>query len=113
MAVHQEGVEKHLSLGIEKANKEIERLKYDLIDILENKHEVLLAKFNSELQNIREKYDDATKNVKAAGNELGTMFVEKVGKIKETCSTFFARADFKIDECNRDTVAIGNLLRGF
>lgn len=35
---HHESVEKHLSLGIEKNQKEIERLKYDLIDILENKH---------------------------------------------------------------------------
>jgi len=42
---------------------------------------------------LREKYEDATKNVKAAGNELGTLFVEKAEKIKLSCSTYFAKVD--------------------
>ena len=45
-----------------------------------------MLRFDAEKINIREKYEEATKNVKFAGNELATLFVEKVGKIKETCS---------------------------
>lgn len=112
MVQHNDIVEKNLNLGIEKNQKETERLKYDLIDILENKHQILLGKFNTELKTLKEKYEESTKNVKAAGNELGSMFVDKAEKIKLSCSNYFARAEQKIDECNRDTIAVGNLIKG-
>lgn len=37
ICINIEGVEKHLSLQIEKLNKELERLKFDVLDIIEQK----------------------------------------------------------------------------
>lgn len=72
-----------------------------------------MFRFDREIVTVREKYDDATKNVKFAGNELGTLFNEKVAKIKETCSGYFVKTDYKLEEVSRDTVAIGQVLRRY
>lgn len=46
MTDHVDVVEKHLTLQIEKANKEIDRLKFDMIDLLDQRHEQMMKTFD-------------------------------------------------------------------
>ncbi len=104
LSLHTDGIEKHLSLGIEKINRELERMRIDLSESIDQKNEQMVSRYNSEIINIKEKYQDATKNVKQAGNEIATMFVEKVAKIKETCSSYFVNTDLRLDEFTKENL---------
>jgi len=49
--------EAHFNLQLEKANREIEKLKFELHDQLETKHDQMKKYFASELVSVKQKYE--------------------------------------------------------
>ena len=96
MTDHVDVVEKHLTLQIEKANKEIDRLKFDMIDVIDQRHEQMMKVFEQELASIKSKYDDTIQKITNATEGLRDMFKGKVQKIKEKSAIFFARMEMKL-----------------
>lgn len=57
LSSHMDSVEHHLGLSIEKNNRDIDRLKVDLSDMLEQKSAQMQNSFNVELADIKSKYE--------------------------------------------------------
>lgn len=82
----QETIENHLNMQIEKASREIEKLKYELQDMLEHRHDNMQRKFEAENTSMRERYEVCITNVGAASESLADLFKGKMLKIKNNIS---------------------------
>ena len=91
-----ENLESYINDQIAKADRTIERVKFEMTELLDTRHEQMLSKFKSELNHIQIEYEKALKLVSHMGNNLKDLFKEKTLKIKETCSTFFSKIDTNV-----------------
>jgi len=88
-------------------------LKLDLFEALEQKYDIINQMFESELTKVRDRYEDIIKRVREAGLSLNDNFKKKVTKIKEKSAVFFAKLEMKLNENNKEVVAISNMFRAW
>lgn len=69
--------------------------------------------FENELNKVREKYEDIISRVRQAGESLNENFKKKTTKIKERTAVFFAKIEMKLNENNKEVVAISNMFRAW
>lgn len=74
MSTHLDNVEQNLSLNLEKVNRETDRLKTDVVEMIEQKQEQMLRTFAAELSGIKKKYEEATTLVTDASTNLVSLF---------------------------------------
>ena len=100
-----------LNTGIEKANKDIDRLKFELVEVLDAKSENMQRQFELELQKVKQRYEHAIAAVDEAGHTIDNLFKKKVRAIKEKSAIFFAKLEMKLKENNEEVIAISSMFR--
>ena len=106
-------IERNLTMQVDKANRAVEQLKLDLFEALEQKYDIINQMFESELTKVRDRYEDIIRRVREAGLSLNDNFKKKVTKIKEKSAVFFAKLEMKLNENNKEVVAISNMFRAW
>jgi len=106
-------LDRNITMQVDKANRSVDQLKLDLFEALEAKYEVINQMFENELTKVRDKYEDIIRRVKEAGVSLNENFKKKVTKIKEKTAVFFAKIEFKLNDNNKEVVAISNMFRAW
>ena len=66
-----DSVESHMNLSIEKVQRELERLKFDVADQVEQRQEAMQRSFQIELETIKNKYEESVDLVTDASKNLG------------------------------------------
>jgi archaellum component FlaC len=74
-------------------NKEIEKLKFELSDLIDSKFEYILRNLDNQTKALKTNYDTLSTNLKEVGDKLLDSFKDKVTTIKTTVATFFAKID--------------------
>ena len=69
-----EASDKHLNLQIEKLNRELDRQKFDLTDLIDQRQEQMQRTFEAEVKEIKQQYRESIKNVDLATKTLETLF---------------------------------------
>ena len=77
-------------------------MKLDVAESIENKQEAMSRHFQIELSEIKHKYESAVTLVTDASKNLGTLFKDKMVKIKTKLSQFFADTDMKVTQNTKD-----------
>ena len=77
-----DGLEKHLTLQVDKCNREIERLKVDLVESIEQKMFQLNEFFVGETEQVKNQYTVCLERFNEAKSHLDTLFKEKIVLIK-------------------------------
>ena len=77
-----DGLEKHLTLQVDKCNREIERLKVDLVESIEQKMFQLNDFFVGETEQVKNQYTVCLERFNEAKGHLDTLFKEKIVLIK-------------------------------
>ena len=106
-----EGTEKHLALQVETLQKNIDNIKFELVEVLDQKQENMQRQFDIELSRVKQKYEDAIKKVGEASNQLQQLFKKKVRDIKEKSALFFSKIEMKLKENNAEVLGISALFR--
>jgi len=106
-------LDRNITMQVDKANRSVDQLKLDLFEALEAKYEVINQMFENELTKVRDKYEDIIRRVKEAGVSLNENFKKKVTKIKEKTAVFFAKIELKLNDNNKEVVAISNMFRAW
>lgn len=88
---NMDGLEKHLTLGIDKCNREIERLKVDLTESIDQKMAILNEFFIGETENVKSQYTVCLERFNDARSHLDSIFKNKITKIKTVCAEFFSK----------------------
>ena len=73
-------------------------MKFELVEILDNKQENMQRTFDLELSRVKTAYDDAVKKVDYQSKTLESQFRQKVRAIKEKSAIFFAKVELKLKE---------------
>ena len=97
------------TLDIQK--KTIANVKFELVEILDTKHENMQRQFDVELSRVKQKYELAIVKVDEASRTLQTLFKRKVKGIKEKSALFFAKMEMKLKECNDEVLKISGMFR--
>ena len=64
-----------------------------------------------ELQRVKQRYEEAIQKVDEAGQTIENLFKKKVRAIKEKSALFFAKLEMKLQENNKEVVAISSMFR--
>ena len=83
-------MENHVNGQLDKASREIERLRYELTDMIDRRQEFISKRFDEELKDVQTRYNSCISNVDNASNNLGDLFKGKMLKIKSTLSNQLA-----------------------
>lgn len=108
-----EEVEQHMNVTLETQRKTIQNVKFELVEILDNKHENMQKQFDQELSTVKQKYKDAVEQVEESTRNLKKLFKEKVKTIKEKSALFFAKVELKLKDQNADVLQMSQLFRQF
>ena len=74
-------------------SKELEKLKYELSDVIDNKFVHITRSLDQETKTLRNTYDELGSSLSSMSKELNSSFNDKVFTIKAMCSTFFAKTE--------------------
>jgi hypothetical protein len=74
-------------------NKEIEKLKFEMTDLIDSKFEYILRNLDTQTKALKTNYDTLSTNLKDVGDTLLGSFRDKVTTIKTTVATIFAKID--------------------
>lgn len=102
---------RNLTAQVEKGSKDLERLKYDLHELVEQKTDAMHRMFETELMGVRKRYQEACQGVLDAKDSINAAFRKKVRTIKEKSAIFFAKLEMKLEENNKETVAVSKMFR--
>jgi hypothetical protein len=69
--------------------------------------------FEQELSKVRTRYEEIILKVKEAGEKLNETFKVKVHKLKEKSAVFFAKLEMKMNDNNKEVVAISQMFRAW
>lgn len=67
--------------------------------------------FESELLSVRKRYEEACQGVQDAKESINTAFRQRVRSIKEKSAVFFAKLELKLEENNKEVIAISKMFR--
>ena len=107
------GIEHHVTTTLTSHKKMIQNSKFELVEILDTKHENMQRQFDNELLRVKEKYESAVLKVDEASTKLAALFKKKVITIKEKSALFFAKMEMKLKESNDDVLLISNMFRNW
>jgi hypothetical protein len=81
-------------------SKDLEKLKYELQDVIDSKFENINRNLETETKTLRETYDKLSSSLKVTNDEINNSFKGKVNTIKTMCATFFAKIEMQMTENN-------------
>ena len=110
LSSHLDQTEAHLTLQIDKTNREIERMKFELQDNLDQKHQIMQRQFVDELSHVRSKFDNAIALVTEASKNLGGLFQGKMTKMKDRIMKFFAEIRLTTESCEKSVYELSQAL---
>lgn len=102
-----------LTTSVEKCTKDLDRLKFDLHEMLEQRTDTMNRMFDTELLTVRKRYTEACQGVEEAKDSVNRVFKLKVRSIKEKSAVFFAKLEMKLEENNTDVVAISKMFKNW
>jgi type I site-specific restriction-modification system R (restriction) subunit len=74
-------------------SKEIEKLKYELSDIIDQKFEHINRNLDRETKNLRTSYDELTSSLTTTSKDIMENYKKKMLELKGMIATFFAKTD--------------------
>ena len=89
----------------------MENLKFELVDILDQKQQSMQKQFAMELSRVKERYEEATEKVDMATKSLNDIFKSKMKVMKEKSALFYAKLEIKLQEQNKEVMGMSNLFR--
>lgn len=90
--------EKETSQSLSLLSKEIEKLKYELSDVIDSKFEHIQRNLDTETKQLRTTYEDLSGELSKTHKGLLTTFKEKIVTIKSMVATFFAKTEVQVQE---------------
>ena len=100
-------MEKELSQQIALLTKELEKLKFDLGDLMDSKFDGMTKNLEIRVKEMTDNYNEMSGDLKNTGKKLVTDFKTKMHEIKATVATFFAKIEVKVEKNETDTKQIG------
>ena len=94
----QNYAEKEINQSIQLLSKELEKLKYELSDVIDSKFEHITRNVDQETRALRSTYDELSTSLEKTNEELNASFKGKVHTIKSMCATFFAKVETQVGE---------------
>ena len=94
----QNYAEKEINQSIQLLSKELEKLKYELSDVIDSKFEHITRNVDQETRALRSTYDELSTSLGKTNEELNASFKGKVHTIKSMCATFFAKVETQVGE---------------
>ena len=94
-------------------NKDLERMKFELTDIIESKFEFITRNLDAQTKRLKESYDTLTAKLEKTGEELNQSFLDKVFEIKTMSATFFAKIETMVDKNSKETKNVGKQFNQF
>ena len=98
---------------MEKANREAERLKYELTESIDNKYSNMKRDLLREVAGVKKRYEESDTLVTEASKNLGTLFKNKMIKIKSKLTNFFAEIVIRIEQNNKDVFNASQMVQNF
>ena len=102
--------EKEINQNIQLLSKELEKMKYELQDIIDSKFEHITRNLEMETRNLRETYDKLSSSLQVTNDNLNESFQTKVNTIKTMCATFFAKIE---TNCTKNNENVKNIQIAF
>lgn len=93
----QNYAEKEINQSIALLSKELEKLKYELSDVIDNKFEHIQRQLEQETKVLKETYDELSTSLSATSKELNGSFKDKVHHLQAMCATFFAKIEVSMN----------------
>jgi len=93
--------EKEINQSIQLLSKELEKVKYELSDVIDQKFENITRSLDQQTSTLKETYDQLSSSLSVTNKELNKSFKDKLHTIKSMCATFFAKIDAQVSENNR------------
>lgn len=84
-------------------SKEIEKLKYELSDIIDQKFEHINWNLDRETKNLRTSYDELTGSLTNTSRDIMDNYKKKMHELKTMIATFFAKTDQIITDNTKKT----------
>ena len=81
--------------------KELEKVKYDVSDTVDQKFEHIERTLDRETQTLRKTYNELTADLNKTNEVLNGSFEDKVHTLRTLCATYFAKNDEKVSESLR------------
>lgn len=78
-------------------SKELEKLKYELGDVIDNKFEFITKNLELETKKLRETYEELSADLSNVNQSLIVNFKENSIKLKAMCASYFAKCEMKVD----------------
>lgn len=94
-------------------NKDLERLKFELTDIIESKFEFITRNLDNQTKQLKLNYDTLTAALQKTGDELIDNFKEKVFQVKTMTATFFAKIELMVEKNSQETKNVGKQFSAF
>lgn len=79
-------------------------------DLIENKYDQMKNQFAAETITLKTRYEDSIILVSEASKNLGTLFSDKMLKIKEKISKWFGSTDMRLETANRDILEVTQIV---
>jgi len=102
----QNYAEKEINQSIQLLSKELEKLKYELSDVIDQKFEHITRNLEGQTKRLRQTYDELCEHLTSTSKELTKSFKDKSHALKAMCATFFAKIEEQVDENNTNVYNI-------
>lgn len=99
----QNYAEKETNQSLSLLSKEIEKLKYELSDIIDQKFEHINRNLDRETKNLRTSYDELTGSLTNTSRDIMDNYKKKMHELKTMIATFFAKTDKIISDNTKKT----------
>ena len=94
----QNYAEKETNQSLSLLSKEIEKLKYELSDVIDSKFEHIQRNLDTETKQLRSTYEELSADLSKTHKGLLATFKEKVVTIKSMVATFFAKTETQVQD---------------
>ena len=89
------------SQAIELLGRELEKLKYDVADVVDNRFESIMLKMDQETKNLKATFEKLSNALEVASKDLNESFEGKQLTLKTMCATYFAKMDLFGEDLGR------------
>ena len=79
----------------------MEKLKYELSDVIDSKFEHINRNLEQETKNLKNTYDELSSSLAVTNENLNTSFNDKVHFLKTMCATYFGKMELQITTNNK------------
>ena len=99
--------------SIRTLNQTFTATKVELQETLNERQDRMKNTFDSELAQVKERYQAAVDKVEKQSKTLQELFRKKVRGIKEKSALFYAKVEMKLKEMNDEVVQVSNMYRHY